>query len=172
MMPTPPSPPPPSDELADGDPRSPGRLRRAVTVVWRRRRPEGSPRRPCERELELCRQERDRWQRHADSYERDLTRVRLERAQLLAWLAALHPASAVLTRGADGIHQLGIEAGGRQLSWPLHPADLAQFAHIPYAPHTAGPHGRAGGDQTAHLRRHTRLLAMEGMLFATAPDDR
>lgn len=172
MMPTPPSPPPPSDEHADGDPRSPGRLRRAVAVVWRRRRPDGSPRRPCERELELCRQERDRWQRHADSYERDLTRVRLERAQLLAWLAALHPASAVLTRGADGIHQLGIEAGGRQLSWPLHPADLAQFAHIPYAPHTAGTHGRAGGDQAAHLRRHTRLLAMEGMLFATAPDDR
>ncbi|MEU6545353.1 hypothetical protein [Streptomyces sp. NPDC046859] len=170
-MPTSPT-SPPSDEPAAGEPRPPGRLRRAATALRRGLRAAGPPRRKCERELEQCRQERDRWQRYADSYERDLTRVRLERAQLLAWLAALHPASAVLTRGADGIHQLGIEAGGRQLSWPLHPADLPQFAHIPYAPHTVGPYGRAIGDQAAHLRRHTRLLAMEGMLFATTRDDR
>lgn len=174
---------PPSDPLPDvpgtGHPRNPGPLGRAVAVLWRALRRRGKPlarragsRQRLGHDLDACRQERDRWRRHADSYERELTRTRHERAHLLAWLAALHPSSAVLTpdvgSGPDGPHLLCVEAGGRQLSWRLAPADLPLFAHVPYAQPVI-PDSPAPPDQTAHIRRHTRLLAMEGTLFgATA----
>ncbi|MEU9733961.1 hypothetical protein [Streptomyces sp. NPDC048002] len=167
-------PPPPSDARSAGPP---GLLGRTATFLLRALRRPGRPRGRLVRDLDDVRRERDRWQGHADSFERELTGVRHERAHLLAWLAALHPASAVLTpgpeSGPDGGHRLCIEAGGRQLSWRLHPADLALFPHIPYglpaAP--AASDGHPGPDQAAHLRRHTRLLAMEGLLY-TAPADR
>ncbi|WP_406261928.1 hypothetical protein OIA45_32785 [Streptomyces chartreusis] len=174
---------PPSEPLPDvsgaGHPRSPGPLGRAAAVLLRALRRCGKPlarrtgpRHRLGRDLDACRQERDRWRRHADSYERELTRTRHERAHLLAWLAALHPSSAVLTpdagSGPDGPHLLCVEAGGRQVSWRLSPADLPLFAHVPYAQPVI-PDSPAPPDQTAHIRRHTRLLAMEGTLFgATA----
>lgn len=83
------------------------------------------PRHDFSPDLDGCRQELARWQRHADSFERELTRVSFERAHLLAWLAALHPSSAVVTPavgvGPDGTHLLRLVAGGRQLSWRLPP---------------------------------------------------
>lgn len=159
------------EEHEEKDARGPGAagsLGRAAAALRRALRSGRVPR-PEQRDLDDCRRERDRWQRHADSYERELTRVRLDHAHLLAWLAALHPASAVLApdseAGPDGVHQLRIEAGGRQLSWRLHPADLPLFAHTPYAPHALAADGPPAPDQAAHLRRHTRLLALEGALL-------
>nr|WP_211283911.1 hypothetical protein [Streptomyces antibioticus] len=149
-------------------PGAPGALGRTVAALRRALRPGRVPR-PDPRDLDDCRRERERWQRHADSYERELTRVRLDHAHLLAWLAALHPASAVLApdseAGPGGVHRLRIEAGGRQLSWRLHPADLPLFAHTPYAPHALAADGPPATDQAAHLRHHTRLLALEATLF-------
>ncbi|AZQ37767.1 hypothetical protein EJ357_33475 [Streptomyces cyaneochromogenes] len=170
-MPSPPSDRSP-DEPGAGSPRTPGPPDRTL----------GPPAEPPHRlalDLDDCRQERDRWQRHADSYERELTRALLERAHLLAWLAVLHPSSAVLTPvtdsdGPGGSHLLRLEAGGQQLSWRLAPADLPLFTHVPCTePATAPPRGdgQAPLDQAAHLRRHIHLLAMEGILF-TAPAEK
>ncbi|MGW2891428.1 hypothetical protein ACWDDN_40230 [Streptomyces griseoruber] len=128
-------------------------------------------------DLDDCRQELARWQRHADSYERELTRISRERADLLAWLAALHPSSAVVTPATDtgpgGTHLLRLMAGERLLSWRLPPADLPLFAHVRYAEPTVAPPRREGPripDQATHIRRHTRLLALEEALFTTPPD--
>ncbi|MFF6991145.1 hypothetical protein [Streptomyces sp. NPDC010273] len=129
-------------------------------------------------DLDGCRQEVARWQRHADSFERELTRVSFERAHLLAWLAALHPSSAVVTpvggAGPDGTHLLRLVAGGRQLSWRIPPRDIPFFGHVPYTEGAADHQRRDGptaAEQAAHIRRHVRLLALEGILFA-APAER
>ncbi|MET9734027.1 hypothetical protein ABZZ79_26255 [Streptomyces sp. NPDC006458] len=126
-----------------------------------------------------------RWQRHADSYAQESGRLSRERAHLLAWLAALHPASAVITpavrAGHHGSVRLRLMAGGRQLSWSVRPDDLALFEHVPFAePAMEHPLGHAeshtdehtdehaegtGADQDAHIRRHTHLLAIEGSLL-------
>ncbi|OQR59918.1 hypothetical protein B6E66_32725 [Streptomyces maremycinicus] len=146
-----------------------GRADRTETVP----RPSPSP------DLDDCRRELVRWQRHADSFERELTRVSFERAHLLAWLAALHPSTAVVTpaagAGADGTHLLRLVAGGRQLSWRLPPRDIPLFAHVPYTERAVGHGQRDGptaGEQAAHIRSHTRLLALEGTLFATPAESR
>ncbi|MFE2585425.1 hypothetical protein [Streptomyces sp. NPDC059378] len=124
-------------------------------------------------DLDSCRQELARWQHHADSFERELSRVASERAHLLAWLAALHPSSAVITPavgiGGDGTHLLRLVAGERQLCWHLLPKDLPLFGHVPYTERSTGPLQRDGPgalEQAAHIRSHTRLLAIEGTLFA------
>lgn len=150
------------------------RLGRLVGFVCRvlrlpgveRRRGDPEPRLVLE--LENCRQQRDRWRRHADSYERELTRFRHERAHLLAWLAALHPSSAVLT---DGGGTLFLRAGERGVSWPLSPAELPLFAHVPYA-EPAAPTDVGEAEQAAHIREHTRLLAIEDILSAGSGDHR
>lgn len=170
--------PPPLTPPQEKDPRvsgAPGPLGRTAAALCRALRSGRVPR-PDRHDLDDCRRERDRWQRHADSYERELTRVRLDHAHLLAWLAALHPASAVLTpdseAGPDGVHRLRIEAGGRQLSWRLHPTDLPLFVHTPYAPHPLAADSPPATEQAAHLRRHTRLLALEGMLLTRPAEAR
>ena len=123
-------------------------------------------------ELEGCRQDLARWRRHADSYARELSRLSRERAHLLAWLAALHPASAVVTPSAGaGPHTLRLTAGERQLCWRLPSAELPLFTHVPYAEHPSAPapgDGHGPVDQAAHIRRHTRLLAIEGAFLAAA----
>ncbi|MFJ8110735.1 hypothetical protein [Streptomyces sp. NPDC096132] len=155
-----------------------GRIAAAVLRLLRERdRPapqEDDPRHRLALDLDDCRQELARWQRHADSYEQELTHVARERAHLLAWLAALHPSSAVITPVADagpsGTHLLRLMAGERLLSWRLPSTDLPLFAHVPHTEPTATPPRRDGPgapDQSAHIRRHTRLLAMEGSLFVT-----
>lgn len=148
-------------------------LRRLFGPRDRAPRPEAAPRHSLSPDLDDCRRELARWQRHADSFERELTRVSFERAHLLAWLAALHPSSAVVTpavgAGPDGTHLLRLVAGGRQLSWRLLPRDIPLFAHVPYT-ERATVHGQRDGptvvEQAAHIRGHTRLLALEGTLFA------
>ncbi|WP_406006456.1 hypothetical protein OG440_09810 [Streptomyces sp. NBC_00637] len=179
---------PPEEPLPDGSrdrrsraARPAGRLA-ALRRLFRPRGPAPGPRtRPrhsASPDLDDCRRELARWQRHADSFERELTRVSFERAHLLAWLAALHPASAVVVpavgAGTDGTHLLRLVAGGRQLSWGLPPRDVPLFAHVPYTERPTGHLQRDGPDaveQAAHIRSHTRLLALEGTLFA-APAER
>ncbi|MFE7934724.1 hypothetical protein ACFU6S_39615 [Streptomyces sp. NPDC057456] len=177
-MSAPPTGPPPEEPRAD---RSFGRTAVALLRLLRPRgrttRQETGPGERLALDLAGTRQELARWQRHADSYERELNRVSHERAHLLAWLAALHPASAVITPAADpapgGTHLLRLVAGERQLTWRLPPADLPLFAHVPYTAQAPGPHRPRPDDhrfldQAAHIRRHTRLLAVEETLF-TAP---
>ncbi|MEV0176857.1 hypothetical protein AB0I00_37815 [Streptomyces sp. NPDC050803] len=178
-MPSPPSALPP-DEPGTDAPGAPGPLARAAAVLrkalWPSSRTVERPATPPGRlalDLADCRRERDRWQRHADSYERELTRALRERASLLAWLAALHPASAAVTPDADGGHVLCVQAGGRRLCWPLASADLPLFAHVPYRDPVAPPsRGDAPTpvDQATHLRRHIRLLALEGVLPPAPPE--
>lgn len=150
-----------------------GLIRRLLRHRGARRR-ETEERLRLQHELAVSRQRLARWQQHADSYERHLGRAQRERAHLLAWLAALHPASAVLTpltgpgQGHDGAHRLCLVAGGWHLSWRIAPGDLALFAHVPPGAETA-PHPASDGDdpaQDAVIRRHTQLLACEGTLSA------
>ncbi|GGR00616.1 hypothetical protein [Streptomyces asoensis] len=178
-MSAPPTGGPPEESASDG-PRA-RRARAARTGVLRRLlrprdrtvRPQTAPRHDTAPDLDDCRRELARWQRHADSFERELTRVSFERAHLLAWLAALHPSSAVVApaagAGPDGTHLLRLVAGGRQLSWRLPPRDIPLFAHVPYTERATGHlsrDGPAAAEQAAHIRSHTRLLALEGTLFA------
>ncbi|KPI29400.1 hypothetical protein OV320_3739 [Actinobacteria bacterium OV320] len=180
---------PPEEPLSDGSRNRGSRAARPVgrTAALRRffrprgraPRPDTAARHSPSSDLHDCRRELARWQRHADSFERELTRVSFERAHLLAWLAALHPSSAVVTpaadAGPDGTHLLRLVAGGRQLSWRLPPRDIPLFAYVPYTERATG-HGQRDGptavEQAAHIRSHTRLLALEGTLFATPAERR
>lgn len=179
-MSLPPTTTPPEAPGADGS-RPRGRAATALVRLLRPRHRPGPPRSAPGQRPDVtsdgCRQELARWQRHADSYARELSRVALERAHLLAWLAALHPSSAVVTPttggGPDGTHLLRLTAGERQLCWWLQPTELPLFTHVPYAeptPQCPPRDGHGAADQAAHIRRHTRLLAVEGA-FLTTPDE-
>ncbi|MFI8300027.1 hypothetical protein ACIGCZ_29285 [Streptomyces nigra] len=142
-------------------------------------------------ELAATRQEAARWKRHADSYDRqraeaeklndqyrdqiaDLTKERdgayRERAQLLAWLAALHPSTAVITQSPDvdedGWQLLYLVAGGWQMSWHVHPRDSDLFKHVTVVDVT-DPRAQWDGHGTEQkyerMRNHVRLLALDGI---------
>lgn len=141
--------------------------------------------------LAAARTEAARWKRHADSYDReraeaerlnDLYRVEIagltkerdgayrERAQLLAWLAALHPSTAVITASPDvdedGWQLLYLVAGGWQMSWHVHPRDADLFKHVTVVDVT-DPRAQWDGHGTEQkyerIRNHVRLLALEGI---------
>lgn len=89
-----------------------------------------------------------------------------ERAHLLAWLAAHAVYEAVMAPATDvddpGWHLLYLYAGGRQLSWHIHPDDVALFSHVPHvnADHPlAAWDGHTTHEKYAHIRRHTHSLA-------------
>ncbi|MEU9588032.1 hypothetical protein ACIG5C_23150 [Streptomyces werraensis] len=166
---------PPTDTGAPAHARQ-GLLRRLVRP--RRSGPAGGHRaaEPVDRlrlehELAVSRLRLARWQQHADAYERRLGDAERERAHLLSWLAALHPASAVLTPLTgpehEGTHRLCLIAGGWHLSWHIPAADLALFAHVPFRTESADAHPVPDAvDQGALIRRHVRLLTMEGAVQA------
>ncbi|MEU0913455.1 hypothetical protein [Streptomyces althioticus] len=141
-------------------------------LVRPRRAATGSVDRPrLEYELAVSRLRLARWQQHADAYERRLGDAERERAHLLSWLAALHPASAVLTPLTgpehEGTHRLCLIAGGWHLSWHIPPADLALFAHVPFRAESVDAHPVPDAvEQGALIRRHVRLLGMEGAVQA------
>ncbi|MGW3847150.1 hypothetical protein [Streptomyces fagopyri] len=131
--------------------------------------------------LRAAQEDAARWQRHADSYAKDLrettdaladrTRERdgayEERAQLLAWLAALHPSTTVITQSPDvdedGWQLLYLVAGGWQMSWHIHPRDAQYFRHVTVVDVTdvrAQWDGHGTAQKYERIRNHTRLLAL------------
>lgn len=130
-----------------------------------------------------------RWKRHADTFDaerdtavkafnakvlelEDRTKERdgayRERAQLLAWLAALHPATTVITQSPDvdedGWQLLYLVAGGWQMSWHIHPRDAELFRHVTVVDVT-DPRAQWDGHGTVQkyerIHNHVRLLALD-----------
>ncbi|MGW7085044.1 hypothetical protein ACWGH2_16350 [Streptomyces sp. NPDC054871] len=132
------------------------------------------------------RQEREaRWKRHADSFARQATNaeqdrdgIERERAHLLAWLAALHPATTVITPATDvdaeGWHYLYITAGGWQMGWPIAPAYLPLFQRVRYVKPSdprAQWDGHGSDQRYQRMRQHVRLLALEdGAMTPVTPE--
>ncbi|MEU9792915.1 hypothetical protein AB0E27_20195 [Streptomyces sparsogenes] len=70
----------------------------------------------------------------AEQAEAERDQAYRERVHLLAWLAALHPANAVITPADDvdepGWQLLYLLVGGWQMSWHIHPRDVSLFDHV------------------------------------------
>ncbi|MFD3835345.1 hypothetical protein ACFWWC_03685 [Streptomyces sp. NPDC058642] len=122
-------------------------------------------------ELNAAREEAARWKAYADEYDREWDHAQYENAQLLAWLAALHPASAVLapSHTPEGSQDLYIVAGGWQLSWPVAAAHADLFKHVTVVDVT-DPRAQWDGHGTEQrgerIRGHVRLLALESIADA------
>ncbi|MFF9312185.1 hypothetical protein ACF1BS_14865 [Streptomyces sp. NPDC014748] len=116
-------------------------------------------------DLRAAREEATRWKRYADEYATDRDTARSETAQLLAWLAALHPSTAVIT-SEDGWHLLYLVAGGWQMAWPIRPDDLHLFRHVTVV-EPSDPRAQWDGHGTEQkyqrVRNHVRLLALAGL---------
>ncbi|MFE6284386.1 hypothetical protein [Streptomyces sp. NPDC057877] len=127
--------------------------------------------------LRLAREEAARWREHADAFAREAEareterdHAYRERAQLLAWLAALHPSTAVITASPDvdedGWQLLYLVAGGWQMSWHIHPRDAALFRHVTVVDVTdprAQWDGHGSEQKYQRMRQHVRLLALDGL---------
>lgn len=83
-----------------------------------------------------------------------------ERAQLLAWLAAQHPA--VLAPAPDvnepGWQILYLNAGGQQLSWHIHPRDADLYGHVKQVP-ADDPRAQWDGHTTEQKYQRIAVLA-------------
>jgi hypothetical protein len=79
-----------------------------------------------------------------------------ERAELLAWLAATHPA--VITPATDieepGWLLLFITAAGHQMSWHIHPRDVTLFEHVE---HVEPEDPRAHWDGHSSVEKYQRI---------------
>lgn len=100
--------------------------------------------------------------RHAATQERD--GAYRERAQLLAWLAAIHPAVRTLapdtTEPGWQLLYLNPTTGG-QMSWHIAPRDVELFDHVEYVPAGAG-------DQRALWDGHTTETKYERIVELTS----
>lgn len=119
-------------------------------------------------EFHTAREEAARWKRYADGYAREWDHAERQCAQLLAWLAALHPSSAVLapSHTPEGALDLYLVAGGWQLSWPIAARDADLFRHVTVVDVTdprAQWDGHGSEQRGERLRNHVRLLALEGI---------
>ncbi|MEU6535551.1 hypothetical protein [Streptomyces sp. NPDC047000] len=125
--------------------------------------------------LAAARAEAARWKRHADDFareaedrEKERDGAYRERAQLLAWLTALHPATSVITASPDvdedGWQLLYLVAGGWQMSWHIHPRDADLFRHVTVVDVT-DPQAQWDGHGTVQkyerIRNHVRLLVLD-----------
>jgi hypothetical protein len=86
-----------------------------------------------------------------------------ERAHLTAWLATLHPAVIAPAPDVDepGWQILYLTAGGRQMSWHIHPRDADLYAHVERVP---------ADDPRAQWDGHTteaKYQAIQGLAAAT-----
>ncbi|MBQ0827667.1 hypothetical protein [Streptomyces tagetis] len=117
-------------------------------------------------DLRAAREEVARWKEHADSYARERDDALREGAQLLAWIAALHPASAVIAPAHDveESQDLYLVAGGWQLCWPVRYEDADLFGHVTAVDVTdvrAQWDGHGSEQRGQRLRNHVRLLALD-----------
>jgi hypothetical protein len=151
--------------------------------------PAGDPVAVLSAALAEAKAEAARWKRHADSYdteraeasalshhyrdeleraEKERDGAYRERAQLLAWLAALHPSTTVITQSPDvdedGWQLLYLVADGWQLSWHIHPRDADLFGHVTVVDVT-DPRAQWDGHGTVQkyerIHNHVRLLALD-----------
>lgn len=114
------------------------------------------------------------WERHADDLARELAATRAELAHergetvlLLAWIAALHPSTTVLTpdnrpSAPEDQQDLYITAGGWQLRWHINPAHARLFRDVTPVDRTdpaAQWDGHGPAQRTQRIRQHLRLLA-------------
>ncbi|MBP5930164.1 hypothetical protein F3K39_19035 [Streptomyces sp. LBUM 1479] len=141
------------------------------------------------RDLQAARDEAARWKRYAETYDTERTEAGQlcdqyrneleraekerdgayrERAQLLAWLAALHPSTTVITQSPDvdedGWQLLYLVAGGWQLSWHIHPRDAELFRHVTVVDVTdprAQWDGHGSEQKYERIHNHVRLLALD-----------
>lgn len=93
-----------------------------------------------------------------------------ERAQLVAWLAALHPAVLAPAPDVDedGWQILYLTAGGQQLSWHIAPADADLFGHVQQVP-SDDPRAQWDGHSTAEKYKRIQMLAaIEGPVQQSA----
>ncbi|MCD7440276.1 hypothetical protein K4B79_18855 [Streptomyces lincolnensis] len=117
-------------------------------------------------DLHLAREEAARWKSHADEFAQEWDDAQREVAQLLAWIAALHPATAVIapSHAPEGSQDLYVEAGGWQLSWPIAARDADLFRHVPAVDVTdprAQWDGHGSEQRGERIRNHVRLLALD-----------
>ncbi|MEU1141816.1 hypothetical protein ABZ392_33910 [Streptomyces sp. NPDC005885] len=126
-------------------------------------------------ELATAREEAARWKQHADDFaheaedrEKERDGAYRERAQLLAWIAALHPATTVITQSPDvdedGWQLLYLVAGGWQMSWHIHPRDADLFRHVTVVDVTdarAQWDGHGTVQKYERIHNHVRLLALD-----------
>ncbi|NUH35291.1 hypothetical protein HUF15_00655 [Streptomyces samsunensis] len=89
-----------------------------------------------------------------------------ERAALLAWISALHPANAVITPAEDvdepGWQLLYLLVSGWQMSWHIAPRDVDLFAHVEHvAPDDprAQWDGHSTTEKYERIREHTARLS-------------
>lgn len=108
-----------------------------------------------ERELKTVGEERHRAETERDGAYR-------ERAQLLAWLAAIHPAVRTLARDVTepGWQILFLDPpNGGQMSWHIAPADIELFDHVEYV---------RAGDERAVWDGHTTETKYERIAELTS----
>ncbi|GHA28851.1 hypothetical protein GCM10010372_30900 [Streptomyces tauricus] len=128
-------------------------------------------------ERRLAADDLQRWKSYADSLAReaeDRTKERdgayRERAQLLAWITALHPSSSVIAPSPDvdedGWQLLYLVAGGWQMSWHIHPRDADLFRHVTVVDVT-DPRAQWDGHGTVEkyerIHNLVRLLALDDL---------
>ncbi|MFJ5638689.1 hypothetical protein [Streptomyces sp. NPDC093223] len=116
--------------------------------------------------LRTAREDAERWKGHADSYERERDEALRAQALLLAWIAALHPAAAVITPAHDGegSQDLYIVAGGWQLHWLLEAEHADLFRHVTAVDVTderAQWDGHGSEQRDERIHNHVRLLALD-----------
>lgn len=106
--------------------------------------------------------------RHHAEQERD--GAYRERAQLLAWLAALHPAVRTLapdvTEPGWQILYINPTTGG-QLSWHIAPRDIELFEHVEYLPANSGDE-RAVWDGHTTQAKYERIASLTRFLADVA----
>ncbi|MFJ1995287.1 hypothetical protein [Streptomyces asiaticus] len=118
------------------------------------------------RTKELLTRRTETLRNRAERAEAERDQAYAERAALLAWISALHPANAVITTAADvdepGWQLLFLLVGGWQMSWHIHPRDAELFAHVEQVEPT-DPRAQWDGHTTEakyqRIQEHTRRLS-------------
>ncbi|MFC8436394.1 hypothetical protein [Streptomyces sp. NPDC057253] len=119
-------------------------------------------------DLRLARESAERWKGHANEFAQEWDNAEREVALLLAWIAALHPATAVIAPSHDleGSQDLYVVAGGWQLSWPIAARDSDLFRHVTAVDVTdvrAQWDGHGSEQRAERIRNHVRLLALDAV---------